>query len=289
MGRFNNASNKSRNPGPRSAVRTAVVPGTREPVRKRTALGARGYGREAQSELFLLAVSFMDGGDILHERESERYRRLVALCNDESVFADEVWCYNFINYLRNDAQMRTVSIVIAVEIVRARLSLDLFGGAPSTHAYTTKNARAINTSITPRNRQLIDVACSRADEPCEVLAYYTSRYGQSKWDGKLIPQPILSGVGDAAVRLWDEFSVLKYSGGGEGKKTVSMKDLLRLARPTPKDAAQAALFGWITGTESHKIVNPHTFLPMITERQKMNSIPRDERIHYLFGDYNATL
>lgn len=262
MGRFNKGPNQ--NPGPQSAVKVAKN-FVGKPVRVRTALGAKGYKRETKSELLLLAVSFMGGDDVLHERSTERYRRLVSLCHDESVFTDEQWCHDFINYLRNDAQMRTVSIVIAVEIVRARLAHSLFGD--------------------PRNRQLVSAACSRADEPMEVLAYYTSRYGQSKWDNKLIPQPILAGVGDAAIRLWNEFSVLKYGGGGS--KTVTMRDVLRLARPKPKDFTQAVLFGWITGTLGEGNPQEGESLPMITARQKMNAISKDERISYLFGDSNV--
>lgn len=277
MGRFNTSENKGRNPGPRSAIKSKTV--GREAVRVRTALGAQGYAREAQSELFLLAASFMGGDDVLHERSTARYRRLLELCATPEVYRDEVWAYNLINYLRNDAQMRTVSIVIACEIVRSRLAAQLYGGVQGFghHEYS------------PRNRQLINVACARADEPCEVLAYWTSKYGQSKFDNSMIPQPILNGAGDAAVRLWNEFSVLKY-GGGEGKKAVSFKDLLRLARPTPRDANQAALFGWITGTtpmSNVEISMGDGPLPMIAARAKMNSIPRDERISYLIGDSNA--
>jgi hypothetical protein len=287
MGRFGKqvGSQKPRVKRPTSPIGNnsgAVVPGAKyEPIKRgssgeefvkrtRTALGALGYARDAKSELFLLGVSFMGGDNILHEKSADRYARLIKLVNTREVYEDSEWVWNFVNYLRNTAQMRTVSMVIAVEVVVARLKNNIYGvRMPGGGSYRWSN------------REIVSVACSRADEPAELLSYWNTRYGFSKWDRKLIPQPILAGIGDAAIRLWNEFSVMKYGGASNG---ATMKDVLRLARPKPKDDTQATLFAWIVGN----VANVDEFrLPMIYARRKMQSVPRDERIHWLLGDWNA--
>jgi len=65
--------------------------------------------------------------------------------------------------------MRTAPVVLAAEAVRARLAAGLDGG----------------------NRQLVGSVLRRADEPGEMLAYWTSRYGRA------VPQPVKRGVADA--------------------------------------------------------------------------------------------
>jgi len=105
-------------------------------------------------------------------------------------------------WLRQEANMRSASIVTAVEAVWARLQVDLAGG----------------------NRQLIDAVCRRADEPGEVLAYWTSSYGRA------IPKPVKRGVADAVVRLYGERSLLKYDSDAAGFRFA---DVIDLVHPTP--------------------------------------------------------
>jgi hypothetical protein len=67
-------------------------------------------------------------------------------------------------------------VVLAAEAVRARLAAGLEGG----------------------NRQLVGSVLHRADEPGEMLAYWTSRYGRT------VPKPVKRGIADAVARLYDE-------------------------------------------------------------------------------------
>src|SRR5690349_15254613 len=103
--------------------------------------GGQGYSRDPKSELFLLAAVNMVGEDTFYEGASERdtrFRGLIA----QVTKADPGWIARFVPYLRNTMNMRSASIVMAVEYVIA-------GG--------------------PNGRAVIDSAISRADEPAEVL------------------------------------------------------------------------------------------------------------------------
>lgn len=196
----------------RLAALTRGVTNLRSPVTAvapaRTHEGGRAFRRDAKSELFLLAVTNLVGEDTFYEAadaRDTRFRSLVAAVTAQ----DPDWVARFVPWLRRSANLRSASVVAAVEYVRA-------GG--------------------PHGRRVVGSACLRADEPAEVLAYWTSRYGRA------VPQPVKRGVADAARRLYDERAALRYDGAG---RPWRMGDVLDLAHPRPAGPAQSALFGWL--------------------------------------------
>ena len=101
-------------------------------------------------------------------------RELVSeLAMDADGFA---WLQGFLPWLRDGGNMRTAPVVLAAEAVRARLAAGLEGG----------------------NRQLAGSVRRRTDEPGEMLAYWTSRYGRA------VPKPVKRGIADAVARLYDD-------------------------------------------------------------------------------------
>ncbi|MGH3878081.1 MAG: TROVE domain-containing protein [Actinophytocola sp.] len=198
----------------RSATRPAVSsPVASEPTPSaRTFEGGAGYARDTKSELFLLAVSNMVGADTFYERAKQRDDRYAALVRDVAQ-ADIGWLTRFVRWLRNDANMRSASVVAAAEAVRGRLEAGLSGG----------------------NREIVDAALARADEPGEFLAYWTGTYGRA------IPKPVKRGVADAVRRLYNERAVLKYDTDSKGFR---FGDVIDLVHPTPADgkAWQGDLF-----------------------------------------------
>lgn len=246
MSRFNKKSMPT--VGPRSAVAT-----TRERIR--TKEGALGFERTAKSELFLLAASFMGGDDNFYEKSKDRYERLVEkiaeVVDIEAGQHPNNWLVPFVKWLRNDANMRTVAMVVAVEAVHARLSL--------------------GEDIEQRgNRDLVNAALQRADEPAEALAYWIANYGRP------IPWPILNGVKDAAVRLYTPLNFLKY--GESRSAALSMKDVIRLTHPEPKDVQQDALFEFITSKDRERTLQlvGHRIVP-VRARERLANVPRDAR------------
>ena len=127
----------------------------------RTHEGATGHLRDARSELYLLAVSNMVGTDTFYEKGGDRDDRYTRLVRQLAV-EDPAWTAGLLGWLRGEANMRTAAIVGAAEFTRARL-----------------DAQA------PRHsRQVIASVLQRPDEPGELLAYWTSRYGRA------IPKPL---------------------------------------------------------------------------------------------------
>lgn len=171
--------------------------------------GGAGVTRDAKSELFLLAVTNMVGENTFYESAGTRDTRFEQLVHTVAM-QDPDWMVRFIPWLRSEANMRSASIVAACESVKARL------GIPNVKPGDGDGL----------NRKFIDAACQRADEPGEVLAYWTSRYGRA------IPKPVKRGVADAVRRLYSGKSLLKYDTDSKGFR---FGDVIDLVHPSPAD------------------------------------------------------
>lgn len=179
--------------------------------------GGPGFARDAKSELFLLAVSNMVGERTFYENANARDSRYEQLVRQVAV-ADAGWMLGFLGWLRGDANMRSASLVAAAESVKARLDAIKSG---------------VEVGNGARNREIVNAALQRADEPGELLAYWTSRYGRA------IPKPVKRGTADAIGRLYNERGLLKYDTDSHGFRFA---DVLDLVHPSPAAPWQGALF-----------------------------------------------
>lgn len=172
-----------------------------------------------KSELFQTSISTFAGEDSFYESGQARINRIVELTHKVTAKDDE-WMQRFIPWLRGEANMRTISLIIAAEYVCA-------GGE--------------------RGRAVIDSVCQRADEPAEILAWWIQQhYG---WDGMTFPMPspklpqaLRKGLADATRRLYSEYNVLKYNGNSRG---IAMSNVLDLIHPKPVDDKQGQVFKYI--------------------------------------------
>ncbi|RRR97273.1 TROVE domain-containing protein [Glycomyces terrestris] len=190
-----------------SPVRSERVPSGR------THEGAPGYARDAKSELFLLAVTNMVGEQTFYETASGRDDRFAELVRDVAV-ADAEWTARFLAWLRSGANLRSASLVGGLEA-----------------------ARAIAANGVPGGRQIVNSVLQRADEPGEALAYWTASYGRS------VPKPVKRGIADAAARLYNERSLLKYDTASKGFRFGDVLNLVHAAAGTERqrDLFQHAL------------------------------------------------
>ncbi|MEV4558722.1 TROVE domain-containing protein [Kitasatospora sp. NPDC049285] len=163
--------------------------------------GGAGFLRDQKSELFLLAVANLVGQDTFYERGGARDDRYTALIRSLAV-SDPEWTLGLLRWLRDGAAMRTASLVGAAEFTRARLDAGAAG----------------------YSRQAVDAVLRRPDEPGELLAYWTSRYGRA------LPKPVKRGVADAARRLYHGRALLKYDTAAKGYR---FGDVLELTHPAP--------------------------------------------------------
>jgi hypothetical protein len=207
--------------------------------------GGPAWSRDARSDLFLLAVTNLVGEDTFYEAAGTRDDRYRALVHAVAV-EDVDWLGRFIPWLRSEANMRSAAVVAAAEAVKARLEAGLSGG----------------------NRQLVNAACQRADEPGELLAYWTARYGRA------VPKPVKRGLADAVVRLYNERSLLKYDADGAGFRFA---DVIDLVHPFTADPAQGALFAHALDRRHARDKPIAAALPVLRARAELAAIPVAER------------
>ncbi|QCX81290.1 TROVE domain protein [Streptomyces sp. YIM 121038] len=167
----------------------------------RTHEGATGFLRDTKSELFLLAVSNMVGTDTFYETGGQRDDRYSQLIRQLAI-EDPAWCVDFLRWLRSEGNMRTAALVGAAEFTAERLLQEAPG----------------------YSRQAIDAVLQRADEPGEMLGYWTSKYGRK------LPKPVKRGIADAVQRLYSERSLLKYDTDSKGYR---FGDVLNLVHASP--------------------------------------------------------
>jgi hypothetical protein len=196
--------------------------------------GGVGYARDAKSELFLLAVSNFVRETTFYESagaRDDRFEQLLGRVTAE----DPDWVRRMIPWLRNEAQMRSASLVAAAEYVKA-------GGE--------------------MGRQVVSAALQRADEPGEMLAYWHQR------NGRRVPKPVKRGVADAVARLYNERAALKHDGQA---KAWRMADVIELVHPEPKDARQSALFKHLLDKRHHRAGEVPDGLEIIAASQRVTA------------------
>jgi hypothetical protein len=208
MSKFNVMSARPVGRGP---LATEAVPSGR------THEGGTGYARDARSELFLRATASFTGEDSFYEEAAARDDRMSELVSGLATDANGfVWLRGFLPWLREAGNMRTAPVVLAAEAVRACLTAGLEGG----------------------NRQLVGSVLRRADEPGEMLAYWTSRYGRA------VPKPVKRGIADAVARLYDERAFLRYDSDARGFRFGDVIDLVHPSPAPARTAWQGELFQW---------------------------------------------
>jgi hypothetical protein len=128
--------------------------------------------------------------------------------------------------------MRSASLIGAAEAVRARLEAGQAGAS----------------------RQLVASVLQRSDEPAEMLAYWTSRYGRT------LPKPLKRGIADAVTRVYDERGFLRYDGAARGFR---FGDVIDLVHPSPRaDVAwHGDLFAWAITARHGRDEAPPASLP----------------------------
>ncbi|MFB7372601.1 TROVE domain-containing protein [Streptomyces sp. NPDC056222] len=249
MARFNIRTTKARTTSP--VVSTAPA---------RTHQGGAGVLREPKSELFLLAVANFVTQQTFYESGEDRDDRFTALVRKLAV-EDPEWTAALLGWLRRDAHMRTASLVGAAEYVKARLDASVETG--------------------PTNRQVVASVLLRADEPGELLGYWTSTYGRN------IPKPVKRGVADAVRRLYSAKSLLKYDTDSKGYRFGDVLNLVH-ATPDPAKAWQGELFRYALDRRHH----PETAVPpassrTLTAHRALMALPVEERRAVVVGPDGA--
>lgn len=229
MARFNARSHQAK---PAVATVTSPLGTTTRKANTRTFEGGAGYTRDAKTELFLRATGAFHGGEAdFYESADQRDDRLRELVRTVAI-DDPDWGFEFARWLRTEGNMRTASLMFAVDFVKARLDAQQHG------AVGTRVGNPDGTWVNVSNRAIIDAVCQRPDEPGEILAIWTA------WYGRRIPKPVKRGVADAAARLYSERSLLKYDTDTKSYRFADVLELTHAAPDPAKASWQGTLFSY---------------------------------------------
>ncbi|MFI1091082.1 TROVE domain-containing protein [Streptomyces sp. NPDC020917] len=243
----------------------AAKPAASSPVRSTggtttTHQGGAGYLRDPRSELFLLTVANFVGTDTFYESGGRRDDRFTGLVRQLAV-EDPAWTAGLLAWLRGPGSLRTAAVVGAAEFVKARLDAAASGDL-------SPHAQAGNGTSGGWNRRVVGSVLQRADEPGELLAYWTSRYGRR------IPKPVKRGIEDAVGRLYDERALLKYD---TGAAAFRFGDVLELAHPAPAAPWQGDLFRHALDRRHGRANEIPESLRQLNSRAELAKWPAEER------------
>ncbi|MGW2558603.1 TROVE domain-containing protein [Streptomyces sp. NPDC001514] len=217
----------------------------------RTYEGATGHVRDAKSELFLLAVSNLVGTDTFYEKGAERDDRFERLVRRLAI-EDPDWTAAMLGWLRSEGNMRTAALVGAAEFTAERL----LRKAPG------------------HSRQVVASVLRRADEPGELLGYWTSRYGRN------IPKPVKRGIADAVRRLYTERSLLKYDTDSKGYRFGDVLNVVH-ASPDPAKSWQGDLFRHALDRRHGNDNGIPDTLPLLRASRTLSALPVADRRAYV--------
>jgi len=234
MSKFNTKTTRAaRGSGPV----TTVAPGL-------TYENGPGHVRGVKGELFLLAVANFVGEDTFYESATDRdarFDRLVRQATNE----DPEWTARLLAWLRAEGNMRSAPMVGAAIFAHERLARGEAG----------------------MSRQVVDSVLRRADEPGELLAYWTSRFGRA------IPKPVKRGVADSVRRLYTERNLLKYDTATKGFRFA---DVIELVHPRAATPAQGDLFAYALDRR-HDRGEPPATLDLIRRHHELMATEAGQR------------
>ena len=204
MARYNTKTVAPRAPRVKSYISTNEV------STAKTYNSGAGFERDAKSELFLLGVSSFNE-DTYYESANLQMTRVKELVSKVLESDDGVaWLAGFTKWLRADANIRSMSIAIALVTAKTMIDQGIAG-----------------------SRGIVSNVLQRADEPAEAIGYWYTNYGRK------LPQPVKRGIADAAKRLYNERSVFKYD---SDSKAIRFADVIQLVHPDPSSLKQSAVF-----------------------------------------------
>ncbi|WP_047891746.1 TROVE domain-containing protein [Micromonospora sp. RV43] len=212
-------------------IRPAVTSPVTTTATATNAHGRAGHVREERSELFLLGVALRDvKKDAFYERADARVARFCTLVRGLAL-SDPAWLTDFLRWLRGDGNLRTAPLVAAAEFTAARR------GTPDPDQLVAT---------------VVDAVLQRADEPGELVGYWTSNYGSA------IPKGMKKGIARAVIRLYDEYSLSKYDRDGLGFRFARILDLVHPSRReygdvlTPPADFDGSAESWLAGEVARK-------------------------------------
>lgn len=206
MSKFNAKEDR---PGATSPVTTTGPATTHE--------GGAGFARDAQGDLYLLAVTNMVAESTFYEKAEDRDARFADLTRTVAL-ASPSWVIGFFPWLRSSGFMRSASVVGAAEAAKALCA----------------NGRQAGVA------DMIDGSLQRPDEVGEFLAYWVSIGGKLNWHRSI--QAVKEGLSRAALRMYTERNWLKYD---SQRNLYTFDRVIQILHLAPSSPEQRMLFKYV--------------------------------------------
>ena len=210
--------------------------------------GGVAFQLEPKQELINLTLTSMINEDKFYVSGVDEFKRFTDLIFIVSNY-DPEFILKLAKYARNEFYMRTAPVVLLAEA-------------------------SMIEDCKPFVRQYAPQIIKRADELTEVIAYWTSAYGSIGSNGNVpFPNSLKKGVADS-FNNFNEYHLTKY----DRKGAVTLKDVLRICHPAPKDETQDNLFAYLADKE----YDPDK-LPIVKAKAKLNDFDtlNDEAIAFI--------
>ncbi len=237
--------------------------------------GGAGYLRSDKTELFLRATTMFAGEKNFYEDAHKHDQRAIRLARDLAI-KDWAWMADFLPWLRQKANIRTMSIMLTVQAAHARVQSQAAKSCPCGKGDVQVCMLHKNELTT---RQVVAAVLQRADEPAEMLQYWIATFG------KPIAKPVKRGVADAMSRMGTQAKVMKW----DKPAPMRMADVVELTKPKVrsvngvKDPAQDFLYKHlITDRHDRKPYDPPRELQGINNRRDLSRMDPAGR-HILAG------
>lgn len=190
--------------------------------------GGSSFQLEPREALYQQVATSLWSGDGYYETSDEWFSRFVQNVA-EVVALDPTFCFQLAAYARDKRglKLRASPLALFVEA-------------------------ALQTSTQGLARLYAHDVILRADEPGEVIGYFLSHYGRKNGGKLTLPHGLRKSL-DVALRKFNEYHLAKYAGGS---RSVSLRDVFRLVRPTPETREQSALWKKVV---SNSLATPDTW------------------------------
>jgi hypothetical protein len=233
--------------GPVSPLTSTVVPGVK------TYGGGKGAVSDTLTELFRLGVNLFAGGETTYyesgKKRDSRFTKLV----EQAAITNPTWTVNFLVWLRNEANIRTAAVIGTAHFVHARLNNK-----------KAKEEDELLSSLGHKgmNRYVISEVLSRGDEPGEFVAYWIATFGK-------LPKPVKRGIADSVLKLYNEYSTLKYD---TVSRAIRFSNVLNLTHVKPDKPWKADLFKFIIDRRYDGVKDIEEYnLPMVKAEKALRA------------------
>lgn len=255
---------------------TSPIATTSKTPDTRTFEGAAGWTRTPQAEVFLLATgALLDGKDTLYESGAEQDARLRHLVT-QIALEDPQWGLDFATWLRGPGNIRSAALMFAADFVKARLDAQKQGEIKNPEPHGDQAQTVLHY-----NRRIISAVCRRPDEPGELLAYWTSRYGRT------LPKPVKRGIADAVRRAYNSKALLKYDTSSHAYRFGDVLNLVHAA-PDPDKPWQGDLFQYaLDRRHNPDTATPPATDPVLTAHRELMELPVADRRAVVVGPGGA--